>query len=63
MNNRYIANLLIESAELLNESSFINEKGEEVPKICKKCGSKVGVFLHGEPIYKCTNKECKKYME
>lgn len=40
-----IVTLLIESAILLNESSFINDKGEKVPKKCNKCGSKVGVFL------------------
>jgi hypothetical protein len=60
MNNSYIANLLIESAELLNETSFINEKGEKVPKKCAKCGSNVAVFLRGEPIYQCTNKKCCK---
>lgn len=60
MNNKHIANLLVESAELLNESFYINSKGEKVPKECKKCGSKVEVFLCGEPIFKCTNKECGK---
>lgn len=55
-----IATLLMESAILLNESSFINDKGEKVPKKCDKCGSKVGVFLQGEPLYKCINKECNK---
>ena len=38
-----------------------NDKGEEVPKVCPKCGSKIGVFLKGEPVYLCTNKECNKY--
>lgn len=45
----------------INEASFINDKGDKVPKICPKCGSKVGVFLRGEPVYLCTNKECGKY--
>lgn len=38
-----------------------NDKGEEVPKVCPKCGSKIGVFLRGEPVFLCTNKECNKY--
>lgn len=37
------------------------DKGEEVPKVCPKCGSKIGVFLKGEPVYLCTNKECNKF--
>ena len=31
-----------------------NDKGETVPEICPKCGGKIGVFLQGEPIFKCT---------
>ena len=38
-----------------------NDKGEIVPEICPKCGSKVGIFIQGEPIYKCTNKKCGEY--
>lgn len=45
----------------IEESSFINDKGQTVPKKCPECGSDVGVFIEGEPIYRCTNKECKKY--
>ena len=45
----------------IKESSFINDKGQTVPKKCPECGSDVGVFIEGEPIYRCTNKECKKY--
>lgn len=41
--------------------SWKNDKGEDVPKVCPKCGSKVGVFLKGEPVYLCTNKKCEKY--
>lgn len=37
----------------------VNDKGEKVPEICPKCGSKVAVFIQGEPVYLCTN--CKKY--
>lgn len=40
---------------------FVNDKGEDVPKVCPKCGSKVGIFLQGEPVFLCTNKKCKKY--
>ena len=36
-----------------------NDKGETVPEICPKCGGKIGVFLQGEPIFKCT--KCGKY--
>lgn len=38
-----------------------NDKGETVPEKCDKCGSKIGVYIQGEPIYKCTNKKCGKY--
>ena len=38
-----------------------NDEGEVVPEICPECGSKVGVYIMGEPIYKCTNKKCGKY--
>lgn len=40
---------------------FVNDKGEDVPKVCPKCGSKVGIFLQGELVFLCTNKKCKKY--
>ena len=45
----------------LQEVKFENDKGEKVPKICPKCGSKVGVFFRGEPVFLCTNKDCEKY--
>lgn len=35
-----------------------NDKGEVVPEHCS-CGGKIGVFIEGEPIYKCT--ACGKY--
>ena len=38
-----------------------NYEGKTVPEKCDKCGSKVGVFIQGEPIFKCTNKKCGKY--
>lgn len=47
--------------EVQNEASFVNDKGQNVPKKCTECGSDVGVFFEGEPIYRCTNKKCKKY--
>jgi len=43
------------------KDSRVNDKGDLVPDKCDKCGSKIAVFLHGEPIYQCTNKKCKKY--
>lgn len=36
-----------------------NDKGEVVPEFCKKCGGKVGTYICGEPIYKCS--ECGEY--
>lgn len=38
-----------------------NDEGEIVPEFCDKCGSKVGLYIQGEPIYKCSNKDCGKY--
>lgn len=38
-----------------------NDEGEVVPDICPECGSKVGIYLQGEPIFRCTNEKCKKY--
>lgn len=39
----------------------LNDEGDLVPDTCPECGSKVGVFLKGEPVYLCTNDKCKKY--
>lgn len=36
-----------------------NDKGEIVPEKCDKCGGKVVLQIHGEPVYVC--KECGKY--
>lgn len=36
-----------------------NDEGEVVPEFCKKCGGKVGTYICGEPIYKCS--ECGEY--
>lgn len=38
-----------------------NDKGETVPDTCPVCGSKIGLYIQGEPIYRCSNDKCKKY--
>ena len=38
-----------------------NDKGEVVPEFCPVCGSKVGLYIQGEPVYLCSNDKCKKY--
>jgi hypothetical protein len=38
-----------------------NDKGEVVPDTCPECGSKIGLYVKGEPVYLCSNKECGKY--
>ena len=52
---------VVKESTTLHEIEFKNDKGEEVPKVCPKCGSKVGVFLRGEPVFLCSNKDCEKY--
>lgn len=37
------------------------DDGTIAPKICPKCGSKVTVYLQGEPIAKCSNKKCNTF--
>lgn len=54
-----LTNHINESVQYIIENK--NDKGEDVPKTCPKCGSKIGVFLRGEPVYLCTNKECEKF--
>jgi len=39
----------------------VNDEGEKVPEKCPKCGCKIGLYLQGEPVYKCCNKECNEY--
>lgn len=51
-NNKY--NLYLTDINVFKESI---SKG---PKKCPKCGGKVGVFIQGEPIYKCI--ECGKFL-
>lgn len=47
----------------LNESKtnkkVVNDEGKIVPEKCEKCGGKIGVYICGEPIYKCS--ECGEY--
>lgn len=38
-----------------------NDKGEIVPEFCPKCGSKVGLYIQGEPVYLCSNEKCREY--
>ena len=38
-----------------------NDEGGIVPDVCPKCGSKVGLYIKGEPVYLCSNKKCNKY--
>lgn len=42
-----------------NKKLIKNDKGKVVPKKCDKCGGKVVLQIHGEPVYLC--KECGKY--
>lgn len=51
-NNKY--NLYLTDINVFKESI---SKG---PKKCPECGGKVGVFIEGEPIYKCV--ECGKFL-
>lgn len=39
----------------------VNDKGKEVPKVCPKCGAEVKVFIKGEPVWLCSNKDCRQY--
>lgn len=46
----------------LNEKKKrVNDKGETVPDVCPKCGSKIGVYLKGEPVFLCSNPKCNEY--
>ena len=45
---------------VIDEEQIIkNDKGEIVPEKCDKCGGKVVLQIHGEPVYVC--KDCGKY--
>lgn len=51
-----------ESVNLLQEEKIEylkkNSKVIKKPKKCPKCGSEMGIFIEGEPICKCKNKDC-----
>ena len=38
----------------------MNDTGDSVPETCPACGSKIGLYLEGEPVWLCSNKKCKK---
>jgi head-tail adaptor len=53
---------LYDSLKSLNEGRkkvIKNDEGEIVPEKCTECGSDIGVYIQGEPVYKCT--KCGKY--
>ena len=47
--------------EDINEAKVerINDEGDTVPEKCDKCGSHIGLYLKGEPVWLC--KKCGKY--
>ena len=47
----------------VSESAKIsyNDKHEKVPEFCPKCAAKVGIYIQGEPVFLCSNPECKTY--
>lgn len=45
----------------MSKHNWKNDKGDDVPEICPKCGERIGIFLRGEPVYLCTNKKCHTY--
>lgn len=62
--HRNVINVTDEFKQLMNEGKkkvVKNDKGEIVPEICPECGSKVGLYVQGEPVYLCSNKKCNKY--
>ena len=62
MNNKHIANLLVESAELLNESFYINSKGEKVPKECKNVVLKLKYFYVENQFLNAQIKNVERFM-
>ena len=38
-----------------------NDKGEIVPDKCPYCGSDIKIYIKGEPVYLCSNKNCEHY--
>jgi len=47
--------------KLISERENKNSDGETIPETCPVCGSKVGLYIQGEPVYLCSNKNCRKY--
>ena len=43
------------------KKEIVNSDGKRVPDRCPKCGSEIGLFIKGEPVYLCKNKECNTY--
>jgi tetratricopeptide (TPR) repeat protein len=39
----------------------INDDGDVVPEYCEDCGAKINLYIDGEPVWRCSNKKCKKY--
>lgn len=58
LKENYLNEICLESSK---EEIWKNDDGKIVPKVCPKCNSKVGLFMKGEPVYLCTNKDCGKY--
>lgn len=58
--------LMEELGEFITEAKVLYlEKDSKIitkPNKCPKCGSKLGIFIEGEPICKCTNKDCSHYV-
>ena len=61
----FVSKCLSESVKeyTINESKkkILNDKGEEVPEKCPKCGADVKIYIKGEPVYLCSNEKCNKY--
>lgn len=55
--NTYAERLKLEEAAIKR----VSDDGTTVPEKCPKCGSKVGLYLKGEPVWLCSNKDCGKY--
>lgn len=51
----------INESKSQKKKKVCNDKGEIVPDVCPRCGSKVDLCIQGEPVYLCSNKKCKKY--
>ena len=47
--------------EVQHENSRLNNKRKSIPEICPKCGSKIVLKLMGEPVWICSNDDCKEY--